>query len=157
MYFFLFRDPTQWQPLINDRCFLSWLVKIPAEEDQMRARQVCMSHTVTYTCICHFTIPYIFLEGNFDYRALFLCLLSLVIFHMFVASYNCFGVFLSKQYFVFIDQCSTNHKIGRIMESKYGKMVFSPMFFLSFHLSSCLSLIWSSLAYPSSIFDDVYK
>lgn len=33
-------DPTQWQPLINDRCFLSWLVKIPAEEDQMRARQI---------------------------------------------------------------------------------------------------------------------
>ena len=40
LYFLIFRDPTQWQPLINDRCFLSWLVKIPAEEDQMRARQV---------------------------------------------------------------------------------------------------------------------
>ncbi|CAK9299184.1 unnamed protein product [Gordionus sp. m RMFG-2023] len=33
-------DPTQWQPLINDRCFLSWLVKIPSEQEQLRARQI---------------------------------------------------------------------------------------------------------------------
>ena len=38
--FLVTRDPSQWQPLINDRCFLPWLVKIPSEEDQMRARQV---------------------------------------------------------------------------------------------------------------------
>ncbi|XP_048583576.1 regulator of nonsense transcripts 1 [Nematostella vectensis] len=33
-------DQTQWQPLINDRCFLSWLVKVPPDEDQLRARQI---------------------------------------------------------------------------------------------------------------------
>lgn len=36
----LHRDQEQWKPLIEDRCFLSWLVKIPAEQDQLRARQV---------------------------------------------------------------------------------------------------------------------
>lgn len=34
------RDQEQWKPLIADRCFLSWLVKVPGEQDQMRARQV---------------------------------------------------------------------------------------------------------------------
>ncbi len=34
------RDQEQWKPLIEDRCFLSWLVKVPAEQDQLRARQV---------------------------------------------------------------------------------------------------------------------
>ena len=34
------RDASQWQPLIQDRCFLSWLVKIPSEEEQLRARQI---------------------------------------------------------------------------------------------------------------------
>ncbi|KAJ8304424.1 hypothetical protein KUTeg_018007 [Tegillarca granosa] len=33
-------DPNQWQPLIQDRQFLSWLVKVPTDQDQMRARQV---------------------------------------------------------------------------------------------------------------------
>ncbi|CAH3109622.1 unnamed protein product [Porites lobata] len=33
-------DQAQWQPLINDRCFLSWLVKVPPDEDQLRARQI---------------------------------------------------------------------------------------------------------------------
>ncbi|XP_014273194.1 regulator of nonsense transcripts 1 isoform X1 [Halyomorpha halys] len=33
-------DQEQWKPLISDRCFLSWLVKVPAEQDQLRARQV---------------------------------------------------------------------------------------------------------------------
>lgn len=33
-------DPSQWQPLIQDRQFLPWLVKIPAEKEQLRARQV---------------------------------------------------------------------------------------------------------------------
>uniref|UniRef100_A0A336KT50 DNA helicase n=1 Tax=Culicoides sonorensis TaxID=179676 RepID=A0A336KT50_CULSO len=33
-------DPEQWKPLINDRCFLSWLVKVPTEQDQMRARLI---------------------------------------------------------------------------------------------------------------------
>ncbi|XP_065201509.1 regulator of nonsense transcripts 1-like [Planococcus citri] len=33
-------DQEQWKPLIEDRCFLSWLVKIPADQDQLRARQV---------------------------------------------------------------------------------------------------------------------
>ena len=33
-------DLTQWQPLIDDRCFLPWLVKIPSEQEQLRARQI---------------------------------------------------------------------------------------------------------------------
>ncbi|GFO35773.1 regulator of nonsense transcripts 1 [Plakobranchus ocellatus] len=33
-------DPSQWQPLINDRSFLSWLVKVPSEQDQLRSRQI---------------------------------------------------------------------------------------------------------------------
>ncbi|XP_071965805.1 regulator of nonsense transcripts 1-like [Antedon mediterranea] len=33
-------DPSQWQPLIQDRCFLAWLVKIPSDDEQLRARQV---------------------------------------------------------------------------------------------------------------------
>ncbi|RZF35807.1 hypothetical protein LSTR_LSTR006265, partial [Laodelphax striatellus] len=33
-------DQEQWKPLIADRCFLSWLVKIPSEQDQLRSRQV---------------------------------------------------------------------------------------------------------------------
>ena len=33
-------DPGQWLPLIGDRCFLSWLVKIPTEQEQLRARQI---------------------------------------------------------------------------------------------------------------------
>lgn len=37
---YMYRDQEQWKPLIEDRCFLSWLVKIPAEQDQLRARQV---------------------------------------------------------------------------------------------------------------------
>lgn len=33
-------DTSQWQPLIDDRCFLSWLVKVPSEQEQLRARQI---------------------------------------------------------------------------------------------------------------------
>ncbi|XP_035667154.1 regulator of nonsense transcripts 1-like isoform X1 [Branchiostoma floridae] len=33
-------DQTQWQPLIQDRCFLPWLVKVPSEHEQLRARQI---------------------------------------------------------------------------------------------------------------------
>ncbi|KAI8805145.1 nonsense transcript regulator [Cladochytrium replicatum] len=33
-------DLTQWLPLIDDRCFLPWLVKVPAEQEQLRARQI---------------------------------------------------------------------------------------------------------------------
>ncbi|XP_071845963.1 regulator of nonsense transcripts 1-like [Apostichopus japonicus] len=33
-------DPTQWQPLIQDRTFLRWLVKIPSDEEQLRGRQI---------------------------------------------------------------------------------------------------------------------
>ncbi|XP_018916568.1 regulator of nonsense transcripts 1 [Bemisia tabaci] len=33
-------DQEQWKPLIADRCFLSWLVKIPTDQEQLRARQV---------------------------------------------------------------------------------------------------------------------
>jgi len=34
------RDIEQWTPLIADRSFLSWLVKIPSDADQLRARQL---------------------------------------------------------------------------------------------------------------------
>ena len=37
------RNPSNWQPLIQDRCFLSWLVKIPSEKEQARARQISAS------------------------------------------------------------------------------------------------------------------
>jgi regulator of nonsense transcripts 1 len=33
-------DPAEWKPLIEDRCFLSWLVKVPSEQEQFRARQI---------------------------------------------------------------------------------------------------------------------
>ncbi|EDQ92857.1 uncharacterized protein MONBRDRAFT_650, partial [Monosiga brevicollis MX1] len=33
-------DVAQWQPIISDRCFLPWLVKVPSHNDQMRARQI---------------------------------------------------------------------------------------------------------------------
>ena len=33
-------DTSQWLPLIDDRCFLPWLVKIPPEQEQLRARQI---------------------------------------------------------------------------------------------------------------------
>lgn len=33
-------DLTQWMPLIEDRAFLSWLVKVPSVKDQLRARQI---------------------------------------------------------------------------------------------------------------------
>eukprot|EP00005_Dracoamoeba_jomungandri_P005373 CAMPEP_0174254518 /NCGR_PEP_ID=MMETSP0439-20130205/3831_1 /TAXON_ID=0 /ORGANISM="Stereomyxa ramosa, Strain Chinc5" /LENGTH=1059 /DNA_ID=CAMNT_0015336141 /DNA_START=23 /DNA_END=3202 /DNA_ORIENTATION=- len=33
-------DLSQWQPLIDDRSFLPWLVKIPSEREQCRARQI---------------------------------------------------------------------------------------------------------------------
>lgn len=33
-------DQEQWKPLIADRCFLFWLVKVPNEQEQLRARQV---------------------------------------------------------------------------------------------------------------------
>ncbi|GLJ46454.1 hypothetical protein SUGI_0979100 [Cryptomeria japonica] len=33
-------DLSQWLPLIDDRCFLQWLVKVPSEQEQLRARHV---------------------------------------------------------------------------------------------------------------------
>ncbi|KAL7005337.1 ATP-dependent RNA helicase [Cystobasidiomycetes sp. EMM_F5] len=33
-------DVSQWSPLIEDRQFLSWLVKVPTEQEQLRARQI---------------------------------------------------------------------------------------------------------------------
>ncbi|KAI8376540.1 RNA helicase-domain-containing protein [Radiomyces spectabilis] len=38
-------DTSQWMPLIDDRCFLSWLIKIPGEQEQLRARQIT-SHQI---------------------------------------------------------------------------------------------------------------
>ena len=35
-----FRDPSQWAPLIQDRQFLQWLVKVPSDQEQLRARQI---------------------------------------------------------------------------------------------------------------------
>ncbi|WMV43439.1 hypothetical protein MTR67_036824, partial [Solanum verrucosum] len=33
-------DLSQWCPLIDDRCFLQWLIKVPSEQEQLRARQI---------------------------------------------------------------------------------------------------------------------
>lgn len=33
-------DMSQWQPLIDDRSFLSWLVKVPNEQEQLQARPI---------------------------------------------------------------------------------------------------------------------
>lgn len=33
-------DTSQWAPLIEDRSFLTWLVKVPSEPEQLRARQI---------------------------------------------------------------------------------------------------------------------
>ena len=33
-------DVHQWQPLIDDRSFLPWLVKVPTEQEQHRAKQI---------------------------------------------------------------------------------------------------------------------
>lgn len=33
-------EQEQWKPLISDRCFLTWLVKVPSEQEQLRARQI---------------------------------------------------------------------------------------------------------------------
>ncbi|KAJ3227803.1 ATP-dependent helicase NAM7 [Clydaea vesicula] len=33
-------DLSQWLPIIEDRCFLPWLVKVPSEHEQMRARPI---------------------------------------------------------------------------------------------------------------------
>ncbi|XP_063718462.1 regulator of nonsense transcripts 1-like [Symsagittifera roscoffensis] len=33
-------DHSKWKPLIEDRSFLSWLVKVPSETDQLRARKI---------------------------------------------------------------------------------------------------------------------
>lgn len=33
-------DPAMWKPLIQDRQFLAWLVKVPSEQEQQRARQI---------------------------------------------------------------------------------------------------------------------
>lgn len=36
----MYWDPAQWQPIIQNRQFLSWLVKVPSEEQQSKARQI---------------------------------------------------------------------------------------------------------------------
>ncbi|EPS67765.1 hypothetical protein M569_07005, partial [Genlisea aurea] len=33
-------DLSQWCPLIDDRCFLQWLLKVPSEQEQLKARQI---------------------------------------------------------------------------------------------------------------------
>ncbi|EST09860.1 RNA helicase UPF1, UPF2-interacting domain protein [Kalmanozyma brasiliensis GHG001] len=35
-------DTSQWSPLIEDRCFLTWLVKVPSEHEQLRARPITL-------------------------------------------------------------------------------------------------------------------
>lgn len=36
-------DTSQWSAIIDDRQFLSWLVKIPSEAEQLRARQISLA------------------------------------------------------------------------------------------------------------------
>jgi len=33
-------DVSQWLPLIDDHCFLNWLVRVPSEQEQLRARHI---------------------------------------------------------------------------------------------------------------------
>ena len=33
-------DQEQWRPLISDRQLLNWLVKVPSDAEQLRARQI---------------------------------------------------------------------------------------------------------------------
>jgi len=33
-------DQEQWRPLISDRQLLNWLVKVPSDGEQLRARQI---------------------------------------------------------------------------------------------------------------------
>lgn len=40
IFFLIFIYFYRWKPLIEDRSFLSWLVKIPSEQEQFRARQI---------------------------------------------------------------------------------------------------------------------
>ena len=67
MYTYICRDPSQWQPLIQDRQFLPWLVKVPSEQEQLRGRQISAQQinkleelwkvyyftTLTLNIICH--------------------------------------------------------------------------------------------------------
>lgn len=39
-------DCDQWLPLIDDRSFISWLVKVPSEQEQLRARQISSAQIV---------------------------------------------------------------------------------------------------------------
>ena len=39
-------DLAQWTPIIEDKAFLSWLVKVPSEQEQLRARQVTSTQIV---------------------------------------------------------------------------------------------------------------
>ncbi|OMJ15386.1 Regulator of nonsense transcripts 1 [Smittium culicis] len=39
-------DASQWQPLIEDRCFLPWLVTVPNDNEQLRARHITMSQII---------------------------------------------------------------------------------------------------------------
>ncbi|CAH8433276.1 unnamed protein product [Schistosoma rodhaini] len=36
----MYWDPAQWQPIIQGRQFLAWLVKVPSDEQQAKARQI---------------------------------------------------------------------------------------------------------------------
>lgn len=36
-------DTSQWSAIIDDRSFLSWLVKVPTEAEQLRSRQITMA------------------------------------------------------------------------------------------------------------------
>ena len=33
-------DLSQWQPIVEDRCLVSWLVKAPSDTEMTRARQL---------------------------------------------------------------------------------------------------------------------
>ena len=40
---YVVRNPASWMPVIQDRCFLNWLVKQPSDKEQARARQITAS------------------------------------------------------------------------------------------------------------------
>jgi regulator of nonsense transcripts 1 len=43
--------PLQWQPIIEDRQFVRWLVKMPTDDERLRARRLSPQQ-VGWTYVC---------------------------------------------------------------------------------------------------------
>ena len=44
-------DLSQWQPIIQDKLFVSWLVQTPSEKELLRARRITTEQVPTHSCI----------------------------------------------------------------------------------------------------------